>query len=497
MLIRCSTSPEKRGVSSRALLRFLKKLNDKKIPMHSLLIARGNDPILNAYWAPFDNHTLHRQNSVTKSFVSLAIGLLEQEGKLSLDDKVIRFFPEAKEYNVPAEIEAQTIRDLLSMQTVYAPHGERHWVKYKDYDRIRDYFTDRVMKPRGTLFAYDSRASHILGILAERLAGKPFLSYLKEKFLRKIGFSEESTCIKDAIGYSWADSGLLCTTEDLFRVAKFIRDGGVFEGERLMNEEYLRLATSRITSNCTSGNDAANNTYGYGYQIWHEKDGGFGFHGLGLQYMICIPKKDFILVCTADTLGNDAARAIFLDMYEDFADEALSDFPLPEDAEGYAALASYAENLTLVSLDGKKTTATAQRIQEKEILLSENPMQIKRMRFAFSENEGELIYENAQGEKRLPFGLCKNVFSHFPEDGYENLQLGKSEPGYRHPCATSAAWQDENTLAIKSYMIGNHLGSVYMQISFNSKTASVSMTKSANYFLNEYEGMAIGELAND
>ena len=90
MLIRCSTSPEKRGVSSRALLRFLKKLNDKKIPMHSLLIARGNDPILNAYWAPFDNHTLHRQNSVTKSFVSLAIGLLEQEGKLSLDDKVIR-----------------------------------------------------------------------------------------------------------------------------------------------------------------------------------------------------------------------------------------------------------------------------------------------------------------------------------------------------------------------------------------------------------------------
>ena len=289
--------------------------------MHSLLIARGDDIVLNAYLPPFDNKTLHRQNSVTKSFVSLAIGLLEEEGKLSLDDKVIDFFPEAKEYDVPKEVEEQTVRELLSMQTAYAPHGERHWVKYKDYNRIKDCFEDRVMKPHGTLFAYDSRASHILGIIVERLTRKPFLEYLKEKILLKIGFFENSDCIKDAHGCSWADSGLLCTTEDLFKVGKLIRDGGVWDGERLMNEGYLRTATSRVTSNCTSGNDCANNSYGY--QIWHEKHGGFGFHGMGMQYMICIPKLDFTLVCTADTQGNDAARAIFLDMYEDFVDGEL------------------------------------------------------------------------------------------------------------------------------------------------------------------------------
>ncbi len=496
MFFHCEKRPEEKGISSLELLRFLKKLDEKKIPMHSLLIARGDDPILNAYWAPFDRDTLHRQNSVTKSFVSLAIGLLWEEGKLSLNDPVIRYFPEAKEYEIPEEIKKQTVRDLLSMQTVYMPHGERHWVKYKDYDRIKAYFTDRVMKARGTLFSYDSRASHILGIIAERLAGKPFLEYLKEKFLLRIGFSQNATCIKDAMGYSWADSGLLCTAEDLFRVAKFIRDGGAFEGERLMNEEYLRLATSRITSNCVGGNDAANNAYGYGYQIWHERDGGFGFHGMGMQYMICIPKKDFILVCTADTMGDDASRAIFLSMYEDFVDEALGDHPLPENAKGYAALVSYAKNLKLTSLGGMKTTNTARIVNGKEILLSENPMQIKRMRLSFSEDAGELIYENAQGEKRLPFGLCKNVLSLFPEDGYENLQLGSSEPGYHHPCATSAAWQDERTLAIKSFMTGSHLGSVYMQISFAGDTASISMTKTANYFLNEYEGAATGKLIN-
>ena len=51
-------TPESRGISSRSLLRLLQKLDKKKIPMHSLLVARGDDIILNAYWSPFDNKTL-------------------------------------------------------------------------------------------------------------------------------------------------------------------------------------------------------------------------------------------------------------------------------------------------------------------------------------------------------------------------------------------------------------------------------------------------------
>ena len=494
MITNLEKTPESRGISSRALLGFVRKLDKKKIPMHSLLIARGDDIVLNAYWSPFDNKTLHRQNSVTKSFVALAIGLLEEEGKISLDDKVIKFFPEADEYKVPKEIAEQTVKELLTMQTVYSPHGERHWVKYKEYDRIRSYFEDCVIKPHGTLFAYDSRASHILGIIVERLTGKPFLEYLKEKILLKIGFSENSDCIKDAFGYSWADSGLLCTAEDLFRVAKFIRDGGVWEGERLMNEAFLRTATSRLTSNCTGGNDRANNAYGYGYQIWHERHGGFGFHGMGMQYMICIPKLDFTLVCTADTQGNDAARAIFLDMYEDFLDEELFNDPLPEDASAYSELMEYCKGLKLTSLDGAKQTATRDRVNERVINLSPNPMGIKWMKLVFSENEGELIYENAQGEKRLCFGLCKNLLSRFPQDGYENMKLGVSEDGYRHPCATSAAWQDENTFVIKSVMTGNHLGSMYIRIGFSGNNVAVAMSKTPNYFLDEYNGTAIGKI---
>ena len=105
-----------------------------------------------------------------------------------------------------------------------------------------------------------------------------------------------------------------------------------------------------------------------------------------------------------------------------------------------------------------------------------------------------LLTKTLRARSICPSGFAKNVLSEFPQDGYENMKLGESPEGYRHPSATSAAWQDENPLAIKSYMTGNHLGSVYIRIGFRKNKVAVEMSKTANYFLEEYCGSAIGEI---
>lgn len=497
MITNMNASPESKGISSSSLLHFVKKINDKKIPMHSLLIARGDDIILNAYWAPFDNKTLHRQNSVTKSFVALAIGLLEEEGKLRLLDKVIDYFPESSEYEIHEEIKEQTIYDLLTMRTSFAREKGSHWVRDKKYDRIKDYFTETPEKTRGTLFNYDSRGSYILGVIVERITGKPFMEYLKEKILLKIGFSKNSVCISDPAGYSWSDSGLLCTAEDLYRVGKFINQGGVWEGIRLMNEDFLRDATSCITSNCVGGNDADNNIHGYGYQIWHEIMDGFGFHGMGMQYMICIPKLDFYLVCNADTQGNDNARAIFLDMYEDFVQENLHDEPLPENTAAYNSLLEYCKNLELTFLSCNAQSKMQESLNGKTFVLNNNPMGIRWFVLNFDDDCGNLVYENAQGKKCLSFGIGKNIITEFPEDGYANMRISESIEGYRYPCAVSAAWQDERTFALKVQVIGNHLGGLYVRFGFDRNRVSLDMRKTTNCFFNEYNGVTFGEMKSD
>ena len=294
------------------------------------------------------------------------------------------------------------------------------------------------------------------------------------------------------MGYSWGDSGLLCTSEDLFKVGRLFKNGGRAAGEMLINSDFVGAAISSCGSSCIGGNQYGSGEYGYGYQIWREQDGGFGFHGMGMQYMICIPKLDFYLVCNADTQGHDNARAIFLDMYEDFVNEELHSEPLPENKAAYDDLVDYCSKLKLVSLSGDKASYISDGINGKTFTLANNKMGIKWFRLNFDGENGVFVYENSQGEKCLPFGICKNVITEFPEDGYANMQIGKFVEGYHHPCAVSAAWQDDTTFAIKAQMVGNHLGGLYIRIGFNENMVTLDMKKNTNCFLNEYDGMAMG-----
>ena len=79
-----SSKPEEQGISSKSIKRLLERILEQKIPIHSLLIARHGIVITEAYFAPYERETLNRMFSQTKSFTSLAIGLLEAEGKLTL-----------------------------------------------------------------------------------------------------------------------------------------------------------------------------------------------------------------------------------------------------------------------------------------------------------------------------------------------------------------------------------------------------------------------------
>ena len=171
-------TPESHGISSAVLEKFVKKLCDRRYPMHSLLMARGDDIILDAYWAPFTRDTLHRQNSVTKSFVSLAIGLLIDEGRVALMDRLIDYFPECKELDVDPERAALTVEDALMMRTSYVATGGGHWVRDRKYQRINAFFTTPAVKLNDSMFFYDSTGSYVLGCIVERLTGTSFIEYL-------------------------------------------------------------------------------------------------------------------------------------------------------------------------------------------------------------------------------------------------------------------------------------------------------------------------------
>lgn len=128
-------TPEQVGISSQHVIDFLDELERADVCMHSVLLIRHGKLAAEAYYAPYTADTPHRMFSVTKSFTSLAIGLLAAEGRLSLDDRIVDHFPEKlPEAGAHPYINQITIRDMLKMATAHASTtykrtSDPDWVK--------------------------------------------------------------------------------------------------------------------------------------------------------------------------------------------------------------------------------------------------------------------------------------------------------------------------------------------------------------------------------
>ena len=479
-----NTTPEKIGIKSENVLRFLRTLEERGLYMHSVILARGENIFCEAYWKPFTDKSLHRMYSTTKSYVGVAVCQLAAEGKLSLDDKIIKFFPDKLPENIHPFLSDMTVRHMLKMQTCMTPPS---WFADRTTDRLKHYFESVPTRYPGTGFEYDSEGSFVLGALVERLTGKTLIEYLREKCLDEIGFSKEAFCLKAPGGHTWGDSALLCTSRDQLAFGRLIANGGKWNGKQLLDEEIIKEAVKKHSDTIVSG-IAADNNLGYGYQIWRSYDDSFAFSGMHDQLMVYHPKTDIIFVCTA---GNPFAvsRSIILESFYNDIIGNVQNEPIKEDA--CDELEKYCENLSLPVVKGDKTSRFEEKINNKKFVLESNAMGITEFTLSFDTDGGTFSYKNAQGEKKIKFGRGQNVLQQFPETGYSKNVGGMKCDGNTYSCAVSAAWAEETKLSIIVQIIDDYIGLLNIIIGFNGDYALIDMKKSAEDFLDEYSGLAV------
>ncbi|MBN2222650.1 MAG: serine hydrolase, partial [Vallitaleaceae bacterium] len=169
-------NPEAAGISSAAFVQLLDEFERQQLPLHSLLISRGNILIFEGYYAPYGKEDLHRMFSVGKSLTALAIGHLCDQGQLSLDDPIINYFPEYVPTPVPKELAALTIRHMLSMQTC---HSFTTYKKDLSSDWVRSFFQTPPSHMPGTVFCYDTSSTHTLSALIEKISGLSLMEYMQ------------------------------------------------------------------------------------------------------------------------------------------------------------------------------------------------------------------------------------------------------------------------------------------------------------------------------
>lgn len=483
-------TPESVGISSKTVLKFIKTLDSYKLCTHDIIMAKGDKIFFECYYAPFSKDFKHRMYSVTKSFVAIAVLMAVDDGLIALDDKFIKYFPESENENINEFLKEATIKDMLTMES--SVHNGNEWFLLKPETRFGAYFENTADKISGTLFAYDSSGSYMLGVIVERVTGKPFLEYMKEKALNDIGFSQDSYCLKAPGGYSWGDSALLCTARDLLLFAKFVMNKGSWNGKQYVSRHLMEEAVSNQVCNDNTAVTSAYGSYGYGYQIWMNAIGGFSFVGMGDQFAICDPKNDFIFIINSDNQGSQLSRPI---LHHELFNSIIPAFGevTAEDEKAFNELNDYISDLKLCALEENADNPFINEIKGVRYELTENPMGIEYVKFDFDGRKGYLSYKNKQGEKKLAFGIGYNEFGKFPQEGYSDMVGTKFAPGNFYDCACSADWAEDRKLRIKVQIIDKYFGNGCWVFSFKDNRIMISMAKTAEDFMNEYAGIAMGK----
>src|SRR5215470_12109908 len=93
-------TPESQGVASSAILQFVEAVESQIKELHSFMLLRHGKVIAEGWWSPYGREYPHQLFSLSKSFTSTAVGIALNEGRFSIDDPVLSFFPDY----VPAEM---------------------------------------------------------------------------------------------------------------------------------------------------------------------------------------------------------------------------------------------------------------------------------------------------------------------------------------------------------------------------------------------------------
>jgi len=469
------TTPESAGVSSRNILAFIDAIEEKGIGMHSMMLLRHGSVLAEGWWTPYKRDDLHLLYSLSKSFISTAIGLAISEGRLSLDDTVISFFPDKAPADPSPNRQAMKVRHLLSMSAGQEKDDLISLVMREDQDWAKGFLEREVMYEPGTKFLYNSSASYMLSAILQRVTGETTLDYLKPRLLDPLGI-EGATWESCPLGVNVGGWGMSVKTDDIARFGQLYLQKGMWNGQRLLTEEWVDTATSFQVSNAE--NDVPEWQQGYGFQFWrcrhncYRGDGAFG------QYCIVMPEAQMVFAATSAT--GDMQGVMNL-VWEHLLLPVKGD-SLPGDDASRKALTDKLASLKLAGPSGTPTSTTAERVSGKTYDRSSGEGYMRGARFDFNQ-DGATI--RVSGECHEQVLSC----------GYENWIDGTWIRGDKQfKIGARGAWtaNDEYTADICDL---NSPMRIAMKFKFDDN--SVAMTSNVQYHFGpaegpSFEGVAVG-----
>jgi CubicO group peptidase (beta-lactamase class C family) len=177
--------------------------------------------------------------SATKSITVLAIALLIDEGKLTLNTPLHNLFPE---YTGPRK-DKVTVEHLLEHTSGIKLWDSEPTLNLRDIaSRVRDALEAPVVSEPGKVFAYNNRATNLLSGVVRKAAGQPMDDYLRAKLFQPMGI--EIFWIRDKAGDPHGCAELLMSPSDMAKIGQLVLDQGKWNGKQLISSEFIKEMTT-------------------------------------------------------------------------------------------------------------------------------------------------------------------------------------------------------------------------------------------------------------
>lgn len=386
------SQPEAEGVASDRVLAFVEAA-DQIDSLHSFMLVRHGRVVAEGWWTPYDAQSRHSLFSLSKSFTSTAVGLAIAEGKLRLDDEVLKFFPDDAPAEPSNNLKAMRVSDLLRMSTGHQSEPPR-----TDKEAwTRTFLRQEVPFKPGTHFLYNTSATYMQSAIVQQATGEKLLDYLTPRLFQPLGI-ESPTWESSPQGVSTGGYGLSIRTEDIAKFGQLYLQKGKWEGKQLVPEAWIGAATARQTSNGSNPNSDWDQ--GYGYQFWRCRHGAYRGDGAFGQYCIVMPEQDAVIAITSGL--RDMQQV--LNLIWDKLLPAMHAKPLAADETNTVELRQKLQSLTIRLPEKAGEPAD---VAGKTYTFAANDQKLESLRLERSESGDAqtLVMKINGGEQRIECGL--------------------------------------------------------------------------------------------
>lgn len=264
------------------------EMQKRQIPGLSVAVIRAGRPVLVRGYGrasleldvPATPDTVYQLASITKTFTATAILLLAQEGKLALEDSVRKFLPDA-----PAAWEGITIRHLLNHTSGIKSYTEllgfvAHMGRATTQsEMLRTIYAQPVEFAPGEKWKYNNSGYYLLGVIIEKVSGKDYETFLRERIFQPAGMTATRLNTKPAVIRGRAAGYTRVAPEvrnaEMIHPSQSFAAGALLSTARDMARWDAVLCTDRILKPSvqeqmwapTKLKDGTTHGYGYGWAV--------------------------------------------------------------------------------------------------------------------------------------------------------------------------------------------------------------------------------------